>query len=145
MKIYVASSWRNKIQPDVIRILKKTGHDVYDFRHPDENDNGFHWSEIDPKWESWTAAQFKNGLEHPLAKNGFRKDMDALNNADATILVMPCGRSAHLELGVATGLDQHTAIFLPPGQKVEPELMWKMVQDILLTESDVIDWAYSLK
>lgn len=47
MRIYVASSWRNKIQPSVVVALREAGHEVYDFRNPREGDTGFHWSDID--------------------------------------------------------------------------------------------------
>ena len=36
-KIYVASSWRNPYQPEVVAALKKAGHEVYDFRNPKDN------------------------------------------------------------------------------------------------------------
>ena len=51
MKLYVASSWRNLNQPTVVELLRKCGHEVYDFRNPAPGDNGFHWEEIDPDWE----------------------------------------------------------------------------------------------
>lgn len=41
MRIYVASSWRNEIQPDVVSALQGVGHDVYDFRHPIDGIEGF--------------------------------------------------------------------------------------------------------
>lgn len=31
-RIYVASSWRNLVQPGVVTILRRLGHEVYDFR-----------------------------------------------------------------------------------------------------------------
>ncbi len=34
MKLYVASSWRNKEQPVVVEMLRQAGHEVYDFRAP---------------------------------------------------------------------------------------------------------------
>ena len=43
--------------------------------------------------------------------------------ADAFVLLMPCGRSAHLEAGWAIGAGKPTAILLSAG---EPELMYKM-------------------
>ena len=33
MNIYVASSWRNQKQPDVVTALRENGHTVYDFKH----------------------------------------------------------------------------------------------------------------
>jgi hypothetical protein len=35
VKIYVASSWRNGQQQDVVARLRAAGHEVYDFRAPD--------------------------------------------------------------------------------------------------------------
>jgi hypothetical protein len=32
MKIYVASSWRNERQQDVVKTLRAANHEVYDFR-----------------------------------------------------------------------------------------------------------------
>lgn len=45
-KIYVASSWRNQHQPQVVSFLREQGHEVYDFRHP-AGKTGFQWSQID--------------------------------------------------------------------------------------------------
>jgi len=130
MNIYVASSWRNARQPEVVAALRRIGHKVYDFRNPSEGDSRFHWSEIDPKWQRWDAGSFVNGLDHPLAIDGFRKDLDALRAADGVVLVMPCGRSSHLEFGFAVGQEKHCAILLSDG---EPELMYLMAHGQLYT------------
>ncbi len=137
MRIYVASSWRNAMQPEVVRRLREAGHEVYDFRNPAPGDDGFAWSEIDPDWQKWTPAAFVEALEHPTAQHGFRNDMDALQTAEATVLILPCGRSAHLELGYAVAADQFTAVLMPPGN--EPELMYKMVDAICLSLDALVD------
>lgn len=137
MKVYVASSWRNEQQPETVVALRAAAHDVYDFRNP-PNQSGFAWEQLDPNWESWTAAEYIAHLSDPDAQAGFHEDMTHLANADATVLVMPCGRSAHLELGWAVGARQRTAVLLQP--RSEPELMYKMV-DLLTTDlRDVLDW-----
>lgn len=127
LRIYVASSWRNDRQPEVVSALTADGHEVYDFRHPRDGDKGFHWSEIDSGWQDWSPAEFQAALEHPLAKQGFSDDMCALARATVVVLVMPCGRSAHLELGYAAGRGKATAILLSNG---EPELMYRMAEYI---------------
>lgn len=48
-------------------------------------------------------------------------DANAVRQADVTVLVQPCGRSAFFELGMATGLGKHCAVLLQDGH--EPELM----------------------
>lgn len=126
MKIYVASSWGNEWQPRVVDALRQYEFTVYDFRHPAEGEHGFHWSEIDPDWESWTPDQFVNALQHRDAVRGFDLDFDAMTSCDACLLVLPCGRSAHLELGWAAGQGKTTGILYLKGSG-EPELMYRMV------------------
>ncbi len=136
MNVYVATSWRNERQPEIVKALREEGHTVYDFRAPVPGDNGFHWSEIDPEWKKWTPAEYRLQLDHPTAHRGFSHDMRALDTADAVVLVMPCGRSAHLELGYAAGQGKHTVILLSEG---EPELMYKMVDCIAVDMGEVTD------
>ena len=136
MKIYVASSWRNNIQPDVVRALRNAGHDVYDFKNPAPMNHGFQWSEIDPKWQHWTAEQFREQLSHPTAESGFGYDMAALEGSEACVLVLPCGRSAHLEAGYSIGAGKPTVILLENG---EPELMYKMTPYICLSIAEVVE------
>lgn len=124
MRIYVASSWRNEQQPEVVQALRAVGHEVYDFRHPAPGNDGFSWSEIDPAWRNWSPDAYLAGLRHPRAEEGFFLDLDGLNWSDATVLVLPCGRSAHLEAGYAAGQGKPVIILLD--ETFEPELMYKM-------------------
>lgn len=124
MKVYVASSWRNEHQQDVVAALRGDGHDVYDFKNPEPGDHGFAWSEVDPDWKKWTTDRFSKALDHPIAAAGFGKDMRALEACGACVLVLPCGRSAHLELGWAAGQGRLTIVYSPKLE--EPELMVRM-------------------
>jgi hypothetical protein len=133
MKIYVASSWRNSRQPAVVSALRAVGHEVYDFRNPAPGNGGFGWTQIDDNWQHWTTAQYFDALDHPVAQAGFRLDMDALKACDACVLVMPSGRSAHLEAGYAIGAGKFTVILCDAPRSDEPELMYLMA-DALCTE-----------
>lgn len=137
MRVYVASSWRCKYQPEAVRRLRALGHEVYDFRGPgtgwgemDGADGGLRWLEVDPEWQSWAAdiKRYLRGLTHPRAIEGFNRDMDALRRCDACILVNPCGQSAHAELGWAAGAGKLTAAWCPEIR--EPDLMLKMAGHI---------------
>lgn len=134
-KIYVASSWRNPVQPVVVEALRSDSHMVYDFRNPCEGNTGFSWSEIDPGWRGWTADQYRAALDHPIAKRGFAADFAGMKWADAFVLVLPCGRSAHLELGWAAGQGKQTIILTRDGE--EPELMAKMCDHICTSLDEV--------
>ena len=127
-KIYLASSWRNPTQSRTVETLRECGHEVYDFRNPQEGDSGFHWSEIDPNYRSWTAEQFWQALKHPIAESGFRLDWGAMQWADTGVLRLPCGRSAHLEAGYFIGAKKPLYILL--AGESEAELMYKMATGI---------------
>jgi hypothetical protein len=120
MKIYVASSWRNQFQQGVVAHLRNAGFEVYDFKNPKPGDRGFHWSEIDPGWQMWDAEQFRESLAHPIAQLGFASDFIAMEAADACVLVLPCGRSAHLEAGYFAGHpSKRLVILLGPGIQIK--------------------------
>lgn len=131
MKIYVASSWRNNRQPEVVAALRKAGHAVYDFKNPMAGDNGFSWKEIDKNWENWTTSQFKDALFSEPAERGFQLDSNAVLECDALVLVLPCGKSAHLEAGYAAGKGK--LVFALIENKEEPELMYKWFDRIVDT------------
>src|ERR1035437_4666705 len=125
MKIYVASSWRNPIQQEIVCLLRGAGHEVYDFRNPAPGQHGFAWSEVNANWLQWSPEQFAADLYsgHPAVTRGFTLDKDALAWAEACVLVLPCGRSAHLEAGYCAGQGKRTIFYLHP-DKFEPELMY---------------------
>lgn len=123
--IYVASSWRNTMQPAVVIMLRTAGFEVYDFKDA----NGFHWEEIAEDYEQWTEEEHIAALTHPAAERGFKQDMDAMREADTFVLVLPAGRSACLELGWAVGQGKKTVILME--QDMRPDLMMKMVDHMV--------------
>ena len=135
-KIYVASSWRNAYQPDVVRRLREAGHEVYDFRNPPHGRGGFHWADIDPAWKGWSVEEYIRGLDHPHAREGFRSDYEAMLWADVCVLVLPCGRSAHAEAGWMQGAGKPTYIYIP--EKQEPELMYRLFTAVSGDLDDII-------
>lgn len=136
MRIYVASSWRNQLQPGIVEELRSAGHEVYDFRNPPEGRDGFHWSEIDPAWLDWTPEAFREGLKHPLAVEGYGSDKMGMDWAEACVLLMPCGRSAHLEAGFMAGEGKPVIVLML--SKSEPELMYKLLEGLCTSMDEVL-------
>ena len=149
-RIYVASSWRNEVQPIVVEQLRDDGHEVYDFKNPSEDNHGFHWSDVGmPSYDRATnsevpVGEYLAGIDHPVAIDGFRSDFNAMLWADTCVLVLPCGRSAHLELGWFVGEGRRTAILLN-GPNVIPELMYRMVDYLAPSLTDLCTWLDSLE
>jgi hypothetical protein len=144
--VYVASSWRNPIQPAVIAGLNAAGIGCYDFKNP-EGGTGFSWKEVKPnsqpgiagKGSDWESVDdYLAMVNHPRSIEGFDADFAAMNKADTFVLVLPCGKSAHLELGWAVGAGKRTAILLE--DPVEPELMYRMVDHLSTNVTDLLAW-----
>jgi hypothetical protein len=126
MKIYVASSWRNVLQPGIVHALRRCGHEVYDFRKPKPGDDGFTWKQVgaptafvdkvDPK-------VWRDMLQHPRAAEGYNSDIEHVRWCEAIVYVLPCGRSASWEFGYAMG--QGKRGYVVALDDTEPELMFR--------------------
>lgn len=146
--VYVASSWRNPLQPRVCAALRQSGVDHYDFRNP-PGGSGFSWLDVDPAPDGDRSVRPKGEdlvpmwrylqmLDHPVARAGFESDFAAMQRATAVALILPCGRSAHLELGWAVGAGKRTAVLLE--DPAEPELMYRMVDYLATSIADLMTW-----
>lgn len=146
--VYVASSWRNPLQPAIVAMLRAASIDCYDFRDPNgDGTGGFSWRDV--RDEPRTAIPAKGDdlvpvdeylrmVHHPVASDGYERDYAAMVRADVFVLVLPCGRSAHLELGWAVGAGKRTAILLE--DPAEPELMYRMVDHLAPNAMDLLAW-----
>ena len=137
VNIYVASSWRNQYQPEVVRFLRDMDCEVYDFRNP-PNGSDFGWEQINGDWKSWTTAQYREALAHPIAQAGYAADIGAVRACDACLLVLPSGRSASWEFGYAMGQGKAGAVLQFEHQ--EPELMYSEAA-ILGSLSELATWV----
>lgn len=151
--VYVASSWRCHMQQAVVMTLQAAGIPCYDFRNP-EGGTGFSWSQVKTpdgpesiryphlvkaKGSDWESKdEYLRMIAHPRAQVGFEADFAAMQKADTFIMVLPCGKSAHLELGWAVGEKKRTAILLE--NPIEPELMYKMVDHLSPNMMDLLAW-----
>ena len=136
-KVYVASSWRNAYQPEVVTRLREAGHEVYDFRNPKDNPGGFLWSDVGEDWQEWSVGVYIRNLDHPVAEKGFKADLDAMLWADTCVLVLPCGRSAHAEAGWFAGRGLKTVVYIP--EKQEPELMYKIFDKVVGSMDNLLE------
>lgn len=145
--VYVASSWRNMMQVGVCAALKSAGIDHYDFKNP-PGGTGFSWKEVKTedgprgtpaKGSDWEAMEeYIAMVNHPRAIEGYLSDMEAMCKADTFVMVLPCGKSAHLELGWAVGAGKRTAILME--DPIEPELMYRMVDYMAPSLFDLLGW-----
>lgn len=122
--VYVASSWRNLMQQAVVGALRAARIECYDFRNPEPGNTGFRWSDIDQDWLKWKTERYREALQDPIAEKGFQFDYQAMLKADCCVLVLPAGRSAHLEAGWFGGRSVPVHTLLIEAQ--EPDLMYRL-------------------
>jgi hypothetical protein len=120
-RIYPASSWRNQIYPEVVRALRADGYDVYNFR---EANAGFAWS-------SSSLQEYIYQLEtDPIVAAAFQRDKDALDWCDVCTLILPCGKSAHMEAAYAAGRGKSIIVMLSDAEPLQQELMYKLLAGV---------------
>lgn len=129
MKLYIIGSLRNPEIPKLASTLRRQGHEVFD-----------DWYSAGPKADDcWQAHQqgkglsFKQALEGPAATNVFNFDKTWLDWCDAAVLVLPAGKSGHLELGYVIGSGKPGYILLP--DNVERwDVMYRFATKVFYTE-----------
>lgn len=93
--------------------------------------------------DHWTTPippyQFISAMEHERSIAGFQRDMNHLRDAEAVILLLPCGKSAHLEAGWAAGAGKPLALYAP--EPLQPELMYGMMELITADIHLLMKWA----
>lgn len=111
------------------------------WRHPDGYAGSFGdgHSAMPKKGSDWeTVDDYLAMVSHPRAIEGYEADFAAMDKADTFVMVLPCGKSAHLELGWAVGAGKRTAILCE--NPIEPELMYRMVDHIAPNMIDLLGW-----
>lgn len=98
-KIYLIGSLRNPSIPEVAAKLRGAGHEVFDdwFAAGPEADD--YWQ----KYETNKGHNFKEALEGYAAKNVYAFDKRHLDRNEMAVLLLPAGKSGHLELGYCIG------------------------------------------
>lgn len=130
----MATSWRNEYYQDILKALRDAGHEVYDFR-----DEGFSWDDVDTNWRNWTPNQYVTKLEFPRTEDGFQRDLNAIYWCNTLIMLMPCGLSAGIELGLAAGLGKPTAVLVTPTYG-EADLMIKVAGKVFDSKETLLEW-----
>lgn len=98
--IYIIGSLRNKNVPVVSRVLRRlTGFEIFDSWYAP----GPHADDYWRRYEMGKGISYKEALNGWAAKHIFEFDTYHLSRADAVVMIMPCGKSGHLEFGWAIG------------------------------------------
>jgi len=125
--IYLMGSLRNPEIPRVAQVLRDAGHTVYD-----------DWYAVGPEadtyWQAYERERGRNmigALKGWHAEHVFENDKQHLDEADTGIMIAPCGRSGHLELGYLVGCGKKTYILLNEDPD-RYDIMYKFADGVFL-------------
>lgn len=140
MKVYIASSWRNKERVRAFaQALRKAGHEPFDFT-----------SRVDSvprdSLPEFVDQPYRRHMEDigPLLKHQIDADIAEISRCDVLVLLLPCGSDAHFELGMAYAFNLDTVVVGQPApdQRVGMHLLATKILD---TDNSVISYLNYLE
>ncbi len=114
--IYLIGSLRNPRVTEVAKFLREQGFDVFDdwmAAGPEADD---YWQ----KYETERGHTYAEALQGYAAKHVYEFDLLHLNRCDIGVLLLPAGKSGHLELGYMIGKGKPGFICLDIGAVEAP-------------------------
>ena len=137
MKIYIASSWKNVHLVRVLAdFLRNKGFEVDDFTDDSRGRYVFYFADICSP-EDTTAIDL---LKMESAQKAFKEDKKWIDWAEVILLLLPAGKSSHLEAGYAKGSGKKLIIFQEQYPKGEFDVMYGFADLLTDDPSDVIEF-----
>jgi hypothetical protein len=133
MKIYLIGSLKNPHIPNIGKGLRDIGHDVFDDWHAGGPTADGEWQ----RFHRQRGDTYAQALKGKAARLHFEFDMHHLAAADAAILVLPAGKSAHIELCVMHGWSRPTFVFFD-AEPAEWDLMYNIVDEVFFDEEALL-------
>lgn len=97
--------------------------------------------EADDYWRDYEKAKghdFAKALEGYAAKHVYEFDKHHLDTSDAAILILPAGKSGHLELGYMVDKGKYTAIMLDDDPD-RFDVMYSFVDKVTRSVADIVE------
>ena len=106
--VYVIGSLRNPCIPQVSKALRDAKHEVFDDWHAAGPEADDCWK----RYEQERGRTYIEALSGYAARHVFDFDKLHLDRCDTAVLVLPAGKSGHLELGYMLGKGKRGFVLL---------------------------------
>lgn len=142
-KLYLIGSLRNQAIPALATRLRDSCPDfeIFDdwFSAGPEADD--FWKNYEQGRYGTDSKAYVKGLSGYAASHVFEFDKHHLNTASHALLVLPAGKSGHMEVMYAAyGVGANTAILLEEGVDPRWDVMYKFIPNILTSYTEVEQW-----
>jgi hypothetical protein len=132
--VYLIGSLRNEAVPEFGQELRKIGLDVFDDWYGAGKIADDSWQ----AYENLRGRNFADALAGYAAQHVFHFDKIHLDRCDAAILLLPAGKSGHLELGYIIGSGKPGFILMDK----EPErydVMYNFATGVYFSRKELLD------
>lgn len=134
MKLYLIGSLKNRSIIPLANDIRELGYDVFDdWISPGE--------EADEKWQAYEAMRgrsYHEAIEGHHANTVFNYDFQHLQEAEIVVMVLPCGKSGHLEFGWCIGQGK-TGLILFEDEPERYDLMYKFADELFFDKEVLLD------
>lgn len=134
--IYLIGSLRNTRIPEIAIELRASGLDIFDdwFAAGPEADD--YWK----KYEDQRGRSYKDALKGAHAQDVFNFDKSHLDASDGCILVLPAGKSGHMELAYMRGSGKFCYILFDGEPALDRwDIMYNFATDIVYSVPELIE------
>ena len=132
--IYIIGALRNKAIPEFANELQQLGFEAFaDWFSPGPDADDF--------WRDYSKARgltYKQALESYAARHIFEFDKYHLDRCDLAVMLMPAGKSGHLELGYTIGRGKPGYILFD-GEPERYDVMVQFATDIFFNKQELFD------
>lgn len=134
MKIYIIGALKNKKVPEFANRLEQAGFEPFaDWFSPGPEADTFLLEYA--KIRGW---DYKKALRSYAATHTFNFDREHIDAADAAVMLAPCGKSGHMELGYVIGCKK-PAYILFEEYPDRFDVMYNFATDVFDNEQELID------
>ena len=137
--VYIIGSLRNPQIPEFANELDARGYEAF----ADWFQSG---PQTDDFWKDYSKARgrsYKQALDSKGANASFNLDKENLDSCDAAVMLMPAGKSGHLELGYVVGQGKPGYILFD-GEPERYDLMYKLATGVFFDKQDLFKALYTM-
>lgn len=138
MKVYLIGSLRNDKIPAIGACLRDVGFEVFDDWYAAGPEADDYWKQ----YEEARGHDYAEALKGHAAEHVFEFDKHHLDTSDLAILVLPAGRSGHLELGYMVGAGKPGYILHDNPERWD--VMYRFATGVFFSDKEMYDALQAL-
>lgn len=133
-KLYIIGALKNRSIIPLANEIRELGFDVFDdWISPGET--------ADEKWQEYEKKRgrsYEEAIAGHHAETVFRYDLGHLDSAEIVVMVLPCGKSGHLEFGWAVGQGK-TGFILFEKEPDRYDIMYKFADGLFFNKEALLE------